>query len=107
MAGAKLRRPGGADVMTRAPCRRPGLEQGGDRGLKGVSPVLKDLTVLAPPLLVCAAFLIGVVAFLRHEMGTTRRRHDQDVSGDISDDGTIPDTASHQAPVQSDDEGAS
>jgi len=30
--------------------------------------VLADLAVLAPPLLVCAAFLIAVGAFLRHEM---------------------------------------
>lgn len=69
--------------------------------------MLKDLSVLTPPLLVCVAFLIGVVAFLRHEMGTSRRRHDQDASGDISDDHTIADTANHQARVQSDDEDAS
>ena len=69
--------------------------------------MFKDLSVLTPPLLVCAAFLIGVVAFLRHEMGRSRRRHDQDASDDISDDHTIADTASHQAPVQSDDEDAS
>jgi hypothetical protein len=72
--------------------------------VKGSRPVLKDLSVLTPPLLVCAAFLIGVVAFLRHEMGRSRRRHDQDVSDDISDDSRIPDTASRQAPVQSDDD---
>jgi len=72
-----------------------------------VSPVLKDLTVLAPPLLVGAAFVIAVAAFLRHEMGASRRRRDQDESGDISGDGTIPDTASSQASAQSDDEDAS
>jgi hypothetical protein len=72
-----------------------------------VSPALKDLTVLTPPLLVCAAFLIAVVAFVRHEMGASRGRRDQDASDDISDDGTIPDTASRQAPVQSEDEDAS
>jgi hypothetical protein len=70
--------------------------------------VLKDLTVLTPPLLVCAAFLVAVGAFLRHEMGTARRRRrDQDASDDISRDGTIPDSASSQAAAQSDDAGAS
>jgi len=78
-----------------------------DRGLKGVSAVLRDLAVLTPPLLVCVAFLIAVGAFLRHEMGASRRRRDRDASGDISRDGTIPDTASSQASTQSDDEDAS
>jgi len=68
--------------------------------------VLNDLTVLTPPLLVCAAFLIAVAAFLRHEMGA-RRHRDQDVSDDISGDGTIPDSASRQAVAHSDDEDAS
>jgi hypothetical protein len=77
------------------------------RGLKGVSPVLRDLAVLTPPLLVCAAFLIAVGAFLRHEMGASRRRSDRDASADISRDGTIPDTGSSQASTQSDDEDAS
>jgi hypothetical protein len=77
------------------------------RGLKGVSPVLRDLAVLTPPLLVCAAFLIAVGAFLRREMGASRRRRDRDVSGDISREGTIPDTASSQASTRSDDEDAS
>jgi hypothetical protein len=30
--------------------------------------VLSDLAALTPPLLVCAVFVIGVTAFLRHEM---------------------------------------
>ena len=77
-----------------------------DLGLKEVQPV-KDLSVLTPPLLMCAAFLIAVGLFLRHEMGTSRRHRDQDVSGDISGDGTIPDSASSQAAVQSDDADAS
>jgi hypothetical protein len=70
--------------------------------------VLSDLTVLTPPLLVCVAFLIAVGAFLRHEMGTARRRRrDQDASDDISGDGTIPDTGGSQAVVQSDEPGPS
>jgi hypothetical protein len=68
--------------------------------------VLKDLTVLTPPLLVCVAFLIAVAGFLRHEMGA-RRRRDQDASGDISGDGPIPDSASQQAAAHSDDAGSS
>ena len=69
--------------------------------------MLKDLTVLTPPLLVCAAFLIAVAAFLRHEMGRSRRHHDQHASDDISGDGTIPDTATAQGVAQSDDGDAS
>jgi len=72
-----------------------------------VGPVLRDLTVLTPPLLVCAAFLIAVAAFLRHEMGAARRRRDQDASGDISGDGTIPDSASREAATHSDDPSSS
>jgi hypothetical protein len=52
--------------------------------------LLKDLTVLTPPLVVCAAFLIAVGAFLRHEMGTRRRQREDETSVDISDDGRIP-----------------
>jgi hypothetical protein len=69
--------------------------------------VLQDLAVLAPPLLVGTAFLIAVGAFLRHEMGASRRRRDQDASADISGDDTIPHTASSDASTQSDDEDAS
>jgi hypothetical protein len=75
--------------------------------MKGVSPAGKDLSVLTPPLLVCLAFLIAVGAFLRHEMGASRRRRDQDESGDISPDDTIPDAAGSQPSRQSDDERAS
>jgi hypothetical protein len=52
---------------------------------------MKDLTVLTPPLLVCAAFLVAVGVFLRHEMGVKRRRGDHDGSAEISADGGIPD----------------
>jgi hypothetical protein len=69
--------------------------------------MLKDLSVLTPPLLVCAAFLIAVGAFLRHEMGTSRRRRDPDHSGDISDDGMIPHTGRDQATEHSEDADAS
>jgi hypothetical protein len=69
--------------------------------------MLQDLTVLAPPLLMCAAFLVAVGAFLRHEMGASRRRRDREASSRFSDDGTIPDSARTQAAVQSDDADAS
>jgi hypothetical protein len=64
--------------------------------------VIKDLAVLAPPLLMCAAFLAAVAAFLRHEMGSSRRR-DHDAAGDSSGDRTIPDSASAQGAAQSHD----
>ena len=69
--------------------------------------MLKDLSVLTPPLLVCAAFLIAVGAFLRHEMGTSRRRRDADRSGDISGDGMIPDTGRDEATAHSEESDAS
>ena len=32
----------------------------------------QDIAALTPPLVMCAAFLIGVVFFLRHQMGSKR-----------------------------------
>jgi hypothetical protein len=66
--------------------------------------VIKDLSVLTPPLVVCVAFLIGVGAFLRHEMGVRRRRHHEDATTDISANGTILDTEGKEAATASDDE---
>jgi hypothetical protein len=51
---------------------------------------MKYVSVLTPPLLVCAAFLIAVVAFLRHEMGAGRRRSEDLPAGDISGEDPIP-----------------
>lgn len=65
--------------------------------------MLQDLAVLTPPLLMCAAFLVAVGAFVRHEMGASRRRRDQDASGEIAGDRTIPDSESTQAAAQSHD----
>jgi hypothetical protein len=65
---------------------------------------MRDLAVLTPSLLVCAAFLIAVVGFLRHEMAPRRRRHEQDVSEDISPRETIADAAGHHPREQRDDE---
>lgn len=52
---------------------------------------MKYVSVLTPPLLVCAAFLVAVVAFLRHEMGSRRRRSEDLPPDDISDRDAIPD----------------
>jgi hypothetical protein len=46
---------------------------------------MKDLSVLTPPLLVCAAFLFAVGAFLRHEMRAGRMRPKRVRSEDISE----------------------
>jgi len=32
----------------------------------------QDLAALTPPLVVCVAFIVGLVIFLRREMGPTR-----------------------------------
>ena len=39
--------------------------------------MLADLAALTPPFLVCAAFLIAVGAFLRHEMRATKSQADE------------------------------
>jgi hypothetical protein len=46
---------------------------------------MKYLSVLTPPLLVCAAFLFAVGAFLRHEMGAGREQSKRVQSERISD----------------------
>ena len=49
--------------------------------------MLNDLAALTPPFLVCAAFLIAVGAFLRHEMRRSKNPGedaDEDVSGQPS-----------------------
>jgi hypothetical protein len=50
------------------------------------SVLLKDLAALTPPAVVCAAFIVGLVLLLRHEMAPKRRvrersRRDADISG--------------------------
>jgi hypothetical protein len=53
---------------------------------------MKDLSVLTPPALMCAAFLFAVGAFLRHEMRAGRGRSDQVRSEDISEEDPEPDS---------------
>jgi hypothetical protein len=55
--------------------------------------VLSDLAALTPPALVCAAFLVGVIAFLRHEMRAPGKRSataDDDEPRDVSSDNKNP-----------------
>jgi hypothetical protein len=51
--------------------------------------MLADLAALTPSLVVCVAFLIGVVLFLRRQMAPKLPEED-DGPDDISGDGTIP-----------------
>jgi hypothetical protein len=51
---------------------------------------MKDLTVLTPPLLMAAAVVVAVVAFLRHEMGRGRARA-EDEPEDPADPGPVSD----------------
>jgi hypothetical protein len=47
---------------------------------------MKYVSVLTPPALVCAVFLIALVAFLRREMGGRRRSEDLPSEGNSPDD---------------------
>jgi membrane protein insertase Oxa1/YidC/SpoIIIJ len=47
--------------------------------------MLQDLEVLTPSLVVCAAFLIGIVMFLRRQM-SPKRPGDEEGPADIPDD---------------------
>jgi hypothetical protein len=38
----------------------------------------QDLAALTPPLVVCLAFLVGLAAFLRHQMSPKRRAERDD-----------------------------
>jgi hypothetical protein len=54
---------------------------------------MQDLSALTPPLLMCAAVLIAIVAFLRHEMG----KKGPDESGPPDDIPPVPPISDHQA----------
>jgi len=68
--------------------------------------MLQDLAALTPPLVVCAAFLIGVVLFLRRQMGPGGQPADPDAETDIQDDDSNADTEDPKA-APSDDRGMS
>jgi len=64
--------------------------------------MLQDLAALTPPLVVCGAFLVGVVLFLRRQMGAGSRPEDREADSDIHEDGSNTDTDDPKA-VSSDD----
>jgi hypothetical protein len=64
---------------------------------------MKYVSVLTPPLLVCAAFLFAVGWFLRHEMGLGRSRSKDVRSEQFSDDDQI---AAPDADTRADASGA-
>jgi hypothetical protein len=63
--------------------------------------MLQDLEALTPPLVVAAAFLIGLVLFLRRQMGPGDSA-DHDAETDIQDDGSNADPEDPKA-ASSDD----
>ena len=68
--------------------------------------MLQDLAALTPPLVVCAAFLIGVVLFLRSQMRPGDRAAPDDPEPGIHDRGSNADTDDQEA-ASSDDRGMS
>jgi hypothetical protein len=64
--------------------------------------MLRDLAALTPPLAVCGAFLVGVVLFLRRQMGAGGQPEDREAETDIPDDGMNADTDDPKA-ASSDD----
>jgi len=68
--------------------------------------MLRDLAALTPPLVVCGGFLVGVVLFLRRQMGAGSRPEDREDETEIHDDGSNADTDDPKA-VSSDDRGMS
>jgi hypothetical protein len=65
--------------------------------------MLADLAVLTPPAVVCAALLIAIVAFLRHEMGPRRPGDDEAQPPDISVNDQIGEPGISDACAQRDD----
>ena len=66
--------------------------------------MLRDLAALTPPLVVCGAFLVGVVLFLRRQMGAGGPPEDREAETDIHDGGSNTGTDDPKA-VSSDDRG--
>jgi hypothetical protein len=65
--------------------------------------VLADLAVLTPPAVVCAALLIAIVAFLRHQMGPGSPGDDEAQPPDISVNGQISEPGISDPRAQRDD----
>jgi len=89
--GAAAARPVGDNAKGLA-AWRPAAPPGGlPGGWTKEKAVLSDLAVLTPPLVVCAALLIAIGAFLRHEMGGRGQHGDDPPSSDIPVIGQISD----------------
>jgi hypothetical protein len=67
---------------------------------KGVA-VLSDLAALTPPLIVAAAFVIGVVLFLRRQLGPSAGSTGDDGDAEIPDGGNA-DLGDHRAAPSAD-----
>jgi hypothetical protein len=61
--------------------------------------MLQDVAALAPPTIMCVAFLLGVGWFLRREMGPQRRRKVEESGLDSEADGP----AAHAVMAQRED----
>ena len=59
--------------------------------------MLADLAALTPPLVVAVAFLIGLVLFLRRQMGSAHEQSEDGDGPDIPDDGR---NVAHDEPAQ-------
>jgi hypothetical protein len=70
---------------------KPPTQAGKEAGM------LQDLAALTPPLVMCAAFLIGVVLFLRSQMKAGDRATPGDAESDIHDGGSNTDTDDQEA----------
>ena len=65
---------------------------------------MSDLAALTPPLLVCAAFLIAVAAFIRHEMRRSKNSAEEEtveVSTQVPDDDSSENAPGSGASTQS------
>jgi hypothetical protein len=54
--------------------------------------MIADLEALTPPLIVAAAFLFGLVLFLRRQLGPRHREAEDDEEADIRDSPSNSDT---------------
>jgi Flp pilus assembly protein TadB len=59
--------------------------------------MLADLAALTPPLVVAGVFLIGLILFLRRQMGSAREERQDHDGSDIPDDGR---NVAHDEPAQ-------
>ena len=58
-----------------------------------------DLAALVPPLVVCAAFMVGLVVFLRHQLAPKRRADDKRGSDEPANPGNPGNPAKSAKPA--------